>query len=66
MIGWYFHATGEVWWFAAAIACIGALVGSVIGARLIERINERLLRVAIIVIGTLLSVGLFLRAAHVV
>src|SRR5262249_50355601 len=61
-----FLISGEVWWFAAAIACIGALIGSVIGARLIERINERLLRVAIVVIGGLLSVGLFLRAAHIV
>jgi uncharacterized membrane protein YfcA len=61
-----FLASGEVWWFAAAIACIGALVGSVIGARLIERINERRLRVAIVVIGGLLSVGLFLRAAHII
>ncbi|HYJ15923.1 MAG TPA: sulfite exporter TauE/SafE family protein [Candidatus Limnocylindria bacterium] len=61
-----FLASGEVWWFAAAIACLGALVGSVIGARLIERINERLLRVAIVVIGALLTIGLFLRSAHVI
>jgi hypothetical protein len=39
---------------------------SEIRARLIERINERLLRVAIVVIGGLLSVGLFFRAAHIV
>jgi uncharacterized membrane protein YfcA len=61
-----FLISGEVWWFAAAIACIGALVGSVIGARLIEQINERLLRVAIVVIGGLLAVGLFLRSAHII
>jgi uncharacterized membrane protein YfcA len=61
-----FLVSGEVRWFAAAIACFGALVGSVIGARLIELINEGLLRVAIVVIGMLLTVGLFLRAAHVV
>jgi uncharacterized membrane protein YfcA len=60
-----FLISGEVWWFAAAITCVGALVGSVIGAGMIERVNERLLRVAIVAIGGLLSVGLFLRAAHV-
>jgi len=42
------------------------LVGSVIGARLIERINVRLLRVAIVVIGALLTIALFLRSAHVI
>jgi uncharacterized protein len=61
-----FLASGEVWWFAATVACIGALIGSVIGARLIERINERLLRVAIVTIGALLSIGLYLRSANVI
>jgi uncharacterized membrane protein YfcA len=61
-----FLASGEVCWFAAAIVCVGALGGSVIGACLIERINERLLRVPIVVIGALLTIGLFLRSAHVV
>jgi uncharacterized membrane protein YfcA len=60
-----FLVSGEVWWFAAAIACAGALLGSVIGARLMQRVNERLLRVAVIVIGMLLTIGLFLRSAHV-
>ena len=57
-----FLISGEVWWLAAAIACIGALVGSVLGAHLIERINERGLRVAIVAIGGLLTIGLFLRS----
>jgi len=61
-----FLVSGEVWWIAAAITCVGALVGSVIGARLMQRVNERLLRVAIIVIGVLLTIGLFLRSAHAI
>jgi uncharacterized membrane protein YfcA len=61
-----FLASGQIWWVAAAVACVGALIGSVIGARLIDRINERLLRVAIVVIGVLLTIGLFLRSAHVI
>jgi uncharacterized protein len=61
-----FVVSGEVWWFAAAIACVGALLGSVIGARLMQRVDERLLRVAVIVIGVVLTIGLFLRSAHVI
>ena len=61
-----FLVSGEVCWFAAAIACVGALLGSVIGARLMQRVNERRLRVVIIVTGVLLTIGLFLRSAHVI
>lgn len=60
-----FLFSGEVRCFAAMITCIGALIGSVIGAQMIERINERALRVAIVVVGVLLSIGLFLRSLHV-
>jgi uncharacterized membrane protein YfcA len=59
-----FLASGQVWWFAAAIACVGALLGSVIGAHMVQRVNERLLRLAVIVIGALLTIGLFVRSAH--
>jgi uncharacterized membrane protein YfcA len=61
-----FLVSGEVWWIAAVITCIGALAGSLIGARLMQRVNERLLRVAIIVIGVLLTIGLFLRSSHAI
>jgi uncharacterized membrane protein YfcA len=60
-----FLLSGQVRWFAAIVTSIGALVGSVIGARMVETINERVLRVAIVVIGGLLSIGLFLRSAHI-
>jgi uncharacterized membrane protein YfcA len=61
-----FLVCGEVSWLVATIACIGALLGSILGARLMQRVNERWLRVAIIVIGVLLTIGLFLRSAHVI
>lgn len=60
-----FLVSAQVRWVAAAIACVGALLGSVIGAHLVQRVNERLLRVCIIVIGVLLTIGLALRSAHV-
>ncbi len=53
---------GQVRWLAAAIACAGALTGSYLGARLLHRVNEKALRVAVIVIGLLLTAGLFIRA----
>jgi uncharacterized protein len=57
-----FLFSGEVRWVAAAVACIGALVGSVVGARIMRRTNERMLRIAVIVIGVSLTAGMFLRA----
>jgi uncharacterized membrane protein YfcA len=57
-----FLFSGQVHWLAAAIACAGALVGSYFGARLLHRVNEKALRIAVIVIGLLLTAGLFVRA----
>jgi hypothetical protein len=58
-----FLVSGEVPWLVASIACIGALLGSIVGARLVQRVNERWLRVAIVVIDVLLTICLFLRSA---
>jgi uncharacterized membrane protein YfcA len=52
----------QVHWLQAAIACIGALLGGLIGARMIHRINEKAMRLLVIGIGIALTVGLFLRA----
>jgi uncharacterized membrane protein YfcA len=59
-----FLFSGEVHWRAAAVACAGALAGSVFGARLLHRVNERALRVVVVVIGLLLTVGLFVRSSR--
>jgi len=58
-----FLFSGQVRWIAAAVACVGALVGSFIGARLLKRVNEQVLRMVVVVIGILLTIGLFLRAS---
>ncbi len=58
-----FLFSGQVRWLAAAIACIGAVVGSFIGARLLSRVDERVLRFVVVIIGILLTIGLFLRAS---
>lgn len=56
-----FVFSGEVRWLAMTIAMIGALLGSWIGAHLLVRVNERALRVIVVLIGIALTIGLFLR-----
>jgi uncharacterized membrane protein YfcA len=57
-----FLFSGQVRWLACAIACAGALAGSVFGARLLAHVEEKALRLVVIVIGAALTIGLFLRA----
>ncbi len=51
----------EVRWLQAAVVCAGAVSGGILGALMLNRINEKVLRVVVVVIGTALTVGLFLR-----
>ena len=52
----------EVRWLQAAIACAGAVGGGVLGGHLLNRVNEKALRVIVVAIGVALTVGLFVRA----
>jgi uncharacterized membrane protein YfcA len=52
----------EIHWLNSIIVGIGAIIGGLIGAHLLVRINERILRIGIVVLGLALTVGLFLRA----
>jgi len=52
----------QVHWLQAGIACIGAAIGGVVGGLLVSRVNEKVLRLAAVLIGVALTVGLFLRA----
>jgi hypothetical protein len=49
-------------WVIVAIVAIGAILGGQVGVFMLRRINETFLRVAITVIGLLLTIGLFVRA----
>ena len=54
-----FLLSGEVHWLAMLIAAAGALAGSWLGAHLLSRVNERVLRLLVIVIGIALTAALF-------
>ena len=57
-----FLFSGEVRWLQAGVACVAAIIGGLIGAWMLRRVNERALRMAVIVIGLALTVGLFWRS----
>lgn len=51
----------EIQWLNAIILGLGAMIGGLIGAHLLLRVNERILRIGIVILGLALTVGLFLR-----
>jgi uncharacterized protein len=51
----------EVRWLQAGIASAGAIAGGVMGGLLLHKLNERILRVIIVLIGIALTIGLFFR-----
>ncbi|WP_416907380.1 MAG: sulfite exporter TauE/SafE family protein [Polymorphobacter sp.] len=56
-----FAFSGAVAWTYALTIGLGAIAGGYAGARLLTVLPDRVLRVAVIVIGAALTVGLFLR-----
>jgi uncharacterized membrane protein YfcA len=56
-----FAFSPEVVWIKAVVLGAGAMLGGAIGNLVLARLNERLLRVTIVVIGVVLSIVLFLR-----
>ncbi len=56
-----FALSGTVAWSFALILGSGSILGGYLGARLLTVLPERVLRIGVIVIGLLLTVGLFVR-----
>jgi hypothetical protein len=52
----------SVHWLQAAIACVGAVLGGIVGGLVLNRLNEGVLRVLVVVIGLVLTVALFVKA----
>jgi uncharacterized protein len=53
----------EVKWPTAGVYSAGAILGGVLGGLMIRRVNERLLRVIVVLIGLTLTVSLFVRSS---
>jgi hypothetical protein len=51
----------DVRWLQAVVLGAGAVAGGLLGAMLLKRVNERWLKVGVVVLGVVLTVGLFLR-----
>jgi uncharacterized membrane protein YfcA len=57
-----FAFSHDVHWDAALAVAVGAIAGGQAGAWLMLRVNERLLRIGVVVIGAALTIGLFVRS----
>jgi uncharacterized membrane protein YfcA len=57
-----FVFTTRLDWEKVAIIAVGAIGGGFLGGLMLKRVNETVLRVLVIVIGIVLTIGLFLRA----
>jgi len=51
----------DVRWGPAAVVCVGAILGGLIGVWLLRRVPDRVLRGGVVLIGAGLTLGLFLR-----
>ena len=54
-----FAFSSDVHWLHAIVTAIAAAAGGYLGAVMLKRVNERVLRVAVTIIGLLLTIGLF-------
>jgi uncharacterized protein len=52
----------DIHWLQAAVTAVGASAGGWGGAMMLQRVNERALRLGVIGIGAVLTIGLFLRS----
>ena len=48
-------------WYEASVLGGGAIVGGLLGSWALHRVNERVLRVAVVCLGVLLTIGLFVK-----
>jgi uncharacterized membrane protein YfcA len=52
----------DLHWLAAVVTSVGATIGGVAGARMLQHVDEKILRIVVVVLGVALTIGLFYRA----
>jgi len=57
-----FAFSGIAHWLAAGVVAMGAIAGGWVGAWALNRVNEKWLRVGVVIIGTALTIAMFVRA----
>jgi len=56
-----FVFTPHIPWLRVAVVSVGAIAGGYAGAMLLKRVDERIIRGFVVLLGATLTVGLFLR-----
>lgn len=57
-----FLFSSDVHWLQAGVASVASIAGGQVGAYMLQRVNEKLLKVFVILLGFMLSIGLFAKA----
>ncbi len=52
----------DLFWGQALVTAVGATLGGVAGARVLHHVDEKILRVVVVIVGAALTVGLFIKA----
>jgi uncharacterized membrane protein YfcA len=56
-----FVFTPHIPWLRVAVVAVGAIVGGYLGAMMLKRVDERIIRGFVVLLGIALTIGLFLR-----
>jgi hypothetical protein len=56
-----FAFSRDVAWKQAAVVAAGAIAGGQVGAYALHRVNEKIMRICIVLLGVALTIGLFVR-----
>jgi uncharacterized membrane protein YfcA len=59
-----FLFTPGIPWLRVAVVCVGAMMGGYLGALALRKVDERIIRAFVVLLGIVLTIGLFMRQAR--